>query len=89
MTSWCSSKRTAGISSIRVPTPIVFLNSLCFPSPTPNFPVSIYMICNHYIHKTDLADSLLPVQQVAKNKKIFFFLGGGGGGGETIGKNII
>ena len=44
----------------RVPTQIVFSNSLCFPCFFPvqqqTFPVPIYIISDHYIHKTDLAD---------------------------------
>ena len=45
-----------------------------FPVRPQIFPVPIYMICDYYIHKTDLADlsSLI----------FFFFFGGGGGGGE-------
>ena len=50
-----------GISAhYRVPTQIVFSNSLCFPRFFPVqpqiFPVPIYIICNYYIHKTMLAD---------------------------------
>ena len=44
----------------RVPTQIVFSNSLCFPCVFPVrlqiFPVPIYKICEYYIHRTDLAD---------------------------------
>ena len=44
----------------RAPTQIAFSNSLCFPCFFPVrrqiFPVPIYVICNYYIHKTDLAD---------------------------------
>ena len=44
----------------RVPTQIVFSDSLCFPCfflvQPQIIPVPIYMICNYYIHKTDLAD---------------------------------
>ena len=43
----------------RVPTQIVFSNSLCFPCVFPVqsqfFPVPISIICDYYIHKTDLA----------------------------------
>ena len=43
----------------RVPTQISFSNSLCFPCFFPVrpqiFPVPIYLICDYYIHKTDLA----------------------------------
>ena len=46
--------------TVRVPTQIVFSNSLCFPCVFPVrpqiFPVPIYMICEYYIHRTDLAD---------------------------------
>ena len=45
---------------VRVPTQIVFSNSLCFPCVFPVqlliFPVTIYLICDYYIHKTDLVD---------------------------------
>ena len=37
--------------AVRVPTHIVFSNSLCFPCPTP---VPISITCDYYIHKTDL-----------------------------------
>ena len=44
----------------RVPTQIVFSNSLCFPCVFPVqskiFPVPIYIICDYYIDETDLAD---------------------------------
>ena len=44
----------------RVPTQIAFSNSLCFPCLFPVqhqiFPVPIYVICDYYMHKTDLAD---------------------------------
>ena len=44
----------------RVPTQIVFSNSLCFPCVFPIqsqiFPVLIYIICDYYIDETDLAD---------------------------------
>ena len=47
-------------SKIRVPTQIVFSNSLCFPCVFPVqsqiFPVPIYIICDYYIDETDLAD---------------------------------
>ena len=46
----------------RVPTQIVFSNSLCFPCVFPVqsqiFPVPIYIICDYYIDETDLADLL-------------------------------
>ena len=52
--------RGLGESIYRVPTQIIFSNSLCFPCVFPVrlqfFPVPIYIICNYYIHKTDLAD---------------------------------
>ena len=48
------------ISTYRVPTKIALSNSLCFPCVFPIqlqiFPVPIYVICDYYIHKTDLAD---------------------------------
>ena len=40
----------------RVPSQIAFSNSLGFPCPIANFPCANYVICNYYIHKTDLAD---------------------------------
>ena len=46
--------------SYRVPTQIAFSNSLCFlclfPVQPQMFPVPIYIICDYYIHKTDLAN---------------------------------
>ena len=38
------------------PFKLHFQNSLCIPCPTANFPVPIYMICDYYIHNTDLVD---------------------------------
>ena len=47
-------------ATFRVPTQIVFSNSLCFPCvfpvQPPIFPVPIYIICDYYTHKTELAD---------------------------------
>ena len=45
----------------RVPTQIAFSNSMCFPRfffsvSLQISPVPIYVICDYYIHKTDLAD---------------------------------
>ena len=53
----------------RVPTQISFSNSLCFPC---FFPVRlpIYVICDYYINKTDLAD-LSSFQKNGFLKKIF------------------
>ena len=43
-------------TNFRVPTQITFSNSLCFSlSERKLFPVPIYVICDYYIHKTDLA----------------------------------
>ena len=55
----------------RVPTQIVFSNSLCFscvfPVQLQIFPVPVYIICDYYIHKTELAH--LP--SFWKKKEIF------------------
>ena len=64
----------------RVPTQVVFSNCLCFPCFFPVrrqiFPVPIYVICDYYIHKTDLADlsSLITKIEKSKNQKISKYL---------------
>ena len=46
----------SGGCTLRVPTQIIFSNSLCFPVQQQISPVPIYIICDYYIHKTMLGE---------------------------------
>ena len=50
----------------RVPTQILFTNSLCFPCPSGSFPCAHLRNCNNFISETALKTKLKVSQQISK-----------------------